>query len=454
LEGKCWRPISVHRVQDFYGAPFPNNPRIYQGFTMINNKLIRILGPGLIFAAISVGVSHLIQSTRAGAMYGLAMLVFIIFAYAAKYPAFRFGQQYTSVTGNSLVEGFRRQGNWALYLFAIIIFVSMFTGLAAVTLVTAGLAKICFGLGMNLLTTSVGLMFICTLLLFIGNYQWLEIAIKILIALMAVSTLSATFISLPLIDWTVSGAMLPANFDMPTILFIVTLIGWMPAPIDVAIMQSLWTKEKIRSFDKNMSWSISRIDFHIGYITSGLMAVCFLLLGTAVMHGSKLEFENDTTGFATQLINLYTQALGGWSRPFIAVSAFAVMFSTMVSIIDVYPRVIANLTIWLQHPDMPEQQYNEKTIKFIYRCSMIILVLGALAILSFFTGSFTALVGLATTFAFLSAPVLAWLVHRSMLSSCVSVVDRPGNGLQIYSLCSIGLLGLFALYYIYLLLIT
>ena len=31
------------------------------------------LGPGLLFAAVSVGLSHLVQSTRAGAMYGLAL---------------------------------------------------------------------------------------------------------------------------------------------------------------------------------------------------------------------------------------------------------------------------------------------------------------------------------------------------------------------------------------------
>ncbi len=38
------------------------------------NKL-SLLGPGLLFAATSVETSHLVQSTRAGALYGLALLL-------------------------------------------------------------------------------------------------------------------------------------------------------------------------------------------------------------------------------------------------------------------------------------------------------------------------------------------------------------------------------------------
>ena len=32
-------------------------------------KFLRILGPGLLYAGAAIGVSHLVQSTRAGAMF-------------------------------------------------------------------------------------------------------------------------------------------------------------------------------------------------------------------------------------------------------------------------------------------------------------------------------------------------------------------------------------------------
>ena len=35
------------------------------------------LGPGILYAAAAIGVSHVVQSTRAGAIYGLAMIALI-----------------------------------------------------------------------------------------------------------------------------------------------------------------------------------------------------------------------------------------------------------------------------------------------------------------------------------------------------------------------------------------
>ena len=37
-------------------------------------------GPGILFASTAIGVSHLVQSTRAGANYGFGLLIFIIIA--------------------------------------------------------------------------------------------------------------------------------------------------------------------------------------------------------------------------------------------------------------------------------------------------------------------------------------------------------------------------------------
>jgi len=38
---------------------------------MDTRKLLSILGPGLLYAGAAIGVSHLVQSTRAGAGFGL-----------------------------------------------------------------------------------------------------------------------------------------------------------------------------------------------------------------------------------------------------------------------------------------------------------------------------------------------------------------------------------------------
>ena len=98
--------------------------------------IIQALGPGFLFAAVSVGVSHVVQSTRAGAGFGFSLIGVIILALLLKYPLFQFGQRYAIATGNSLLEGYRRQGRWSLILYLILTVGTMCTVLAAVTAVT------------------------------------------------------------------------------------------------------------------------------------------------------------------------------------------------------------------------------------------------------------------------------------------------------------------------------
>ena len=80
----------------------------------------RALGPGLLMAGAAIGVSHQVQSTRAGAVYGFGFLALIVAANVFKYPAFRFGPEHAAATGTSLLEGYRRQGTWALALYGLL----------------------------------------------------------------------------------------------------------------------------------------------------------------------------------------------------------------------------------------------------------------------------------------------------------------------------------------------
>lgn len=77
------------------------------------------------------------QSTRAGAEYGFALIGLVIVANIVKYPAFSFGPRYAASTGTSLLEGYRCRGRWALCLYAVLTVGTMFTIQAVVTLVTA-----------------------------------------------------------------------------------------------------------------------------------------------------------------------------------------------------------------------------------------------------------------------------------------------------------------------------
>ncbi|NKB36925.1 MAG: divalent metal cation transporter [Gammaproteobacteria bacterium] len=421
---------------------------------MINRRLIQALGPGLMFAAISVGVSHLVQSTRAGALYGLAMLVFIFFGLLSKYPASRFGQQYAVITGTTLLEGFRKQGKWSLVLVALITSSAMFTGVAAVTLVTAGIAKVAFGLQANPVFISACILTCTMLVLLIGKFHWLDISIKILVIIMACSTLLATFFALPSIDWSVSGSLTPERFDLLTIMFIVGLVGWMPVPLDTVILQSIWTVAKARESKTEIDWKTANIDFHIGYFGTAFLAVCFLLLGTALIHGTEIELQKSAAGFAAQLIGLYQQALGDWTKPIIAMASLAVMMSTVLTLVDGYPRSVAILILRFRGAENPAIQEDEKNMQTVYLSAMLVLITGAICIQMFFISSFTALIGFATAISFITAPIVAFLIHKAITDPEIPLAKQPGHGLRIYSLICILILAVFALCYIYLLLTT
>ena len=54
----------------------------------MKKNIFKSLGPGLLFAGAAVGVSHLVQSTRAGADFGFGLLWVLLLATVFKYPFF------------------------------------------------------------------------------------------------------------------------------------------------------------------------------------------------------------------------------------------------------------------------------------------------------------------------------------------------------------------------------
>ncbi len=411
----------------------------------------RVLGPGLLFAAVAIGVSHLIQATRAGAFYGMSMLSLIVIAHAAKYPAFRFGAHYAAATGFSLLEGFRRQGRWALTLFGAVSVFTMFTAMAAVSLVTAGLAIATLGVTMSATSLAVWILVGCGALLVVGRYHWLDAIAKILMVVLTVSTVIATAMVVPHLDWNAASVLPPRRWDIPTIVFVAALVGWMPAPIDTAVWQSLWTVAKSRDTRYRPSVNQSVLDFNIGYVATMVLALCFMLLGAGVMYGTGVEPEVSAAKFAAQIVALYETTLGGWSGSLISVAALVTMLSTVLVALDGFPRATSVLLLRFLRPEAPGQDDQAQWGYRLYVGSLSLVTAGAIVVLHVFLGSFKLLIDVATTTSFLTAPFLAFLIHRAVLSESVSASARPSAILRTWSRLGIAFLTLFAGVYVYLL---
>ncbi len=420
--------------------------RGYHALMKWKYRLFTVLGPGLLMAAAAIGVSHLVQATRAGALYGMDLLLFILLAFAMKYPIFRFGHEYAYATGQHLLTGFRRQGSWAVWLCALVIFCVMFTGFAAVVLVTSGLAVISFNLNLPIAVVAACICAFSGICLIAGQYHWLDSITKILLLILFVSTLAATSLSMPLIDWGQADILTPDVFNRSSILFLAALIGFMPAPFETCIWQSLWVLEKNKQ--NKLSAAEVKLDYHVGYCSTIVTALCFLMLGAAVMHGSDLQFSSSPAEFSAQLVNIYSSLLGQWTRPIIAIAAFAVMLSTVLVIHDGYPRTVCALVNCFRNEALPEK------LRFrIYLATILGMILISLSIIMFFLQSFKTLIDIATTLAFLTAPALAWLIHRAMHSEDVPAKMQPAPGLTRYSVVCVWALTLFAAFYLILVII-
>ena len=192
-----------------------------------------------------MGVSHLVQSTRAGAMFNFDLIWILILANILKYPFFEYGTRYAVATGSNLVDGYHKVGKWAVSLFAVVTVGTMFIIQAAVTVVTVGLIAYVFNITISITLISALVLVISVLILVIGKYSLLDKIIKFIIVLLAVSTIVAVFAALGINKEVTPDAIKHFSWTKGAdIFFLIAFVGWMPAPIDISVWSSVWNIAK------------------------------------------------------------------------------------------------------------------------------------------------------------------------------------------------------------------
>jgi len=408
------------------------------------------LGPGILFAATSVGVSHLVQSTRAGAAFGLGMLLIIVAAHVFKYSTFRSGSLYARISGKSLLHAYRQQGRGPLMLLGLVIMGTMSITLAGVTIVAAGLAQAVITEALSLPLTSLLVMLLAVAIVWKGNYRYLENTAKYMVVFLSLVTVLTTVLVLPNIEFSNARSWVLESWDLKTILFAVALAGWMPTSLDMSIVQSLWTVEKEKlSPSKGNSAREGSLDFQIGYWGTALLAVCFCLIGAGVMHNSGVSFSNNAANFSSQIIAMYASTLGDWSAPLIASAALAVMFSTVLTVVDAYPRVVNALIATFKQNSEEALALTPEGSRRFYLGTVFLHVMLAYCLIAYWADSFKGLIDMAATLAFVSAPFIAFCNHRAMCSKEIPNQQRlQGNqyGLSILSIVVLLLFSISCLY--------
>ncbi len=400
------------------------------------------LGPGLMWAGAAIGVSHLIQSTRAGAEYGFALLGVLIFSNVIKYPFFEFAPRYTAATGRNLIDGYNRIGRWAVALFFVFTLLTMFVILAAVTIVTSGLIAYVFNLSMPLPYLSLLILVALNVPVLFGKYKSIDSLMKWIILLLSVSTFVAVYFGLKQFSFETYQAISFEELTSPlSIVFLIAFVGWMPAPIDISVWHSFWAEAKSKESETPINFKSALFDFKVGYFGTAILAICFFTLGATLMYHTGGHFSGKGTVFSKQLITLYTQSIGQWSFYLIAIAAILTMVSTTLTSLDAYNRILRSSVSYLSKKNTHSLKY---TIVF-----SVLLVSGTFFIINSLAKNMTFMVDFATTLSFVLAPIMAFLNYKIVNSQEVPQQYQPSVWLNVYAKIGLLFLTLFSFVFIY-----
>ena len=360
------------------------------------------LGPGIVMASAAVGGSHIIASTQAGAIYGWELVSIVILANLFKYPFFRFGVQYTLDTGNTLLEGYRQKGQFYLWLFLALNIFATVINTAAVGLLTAAILTFIIPIPLPMPVLSSLVIVVITGILLLGKYRLLDSLSKIIMIALTVTTVSAVVIAFMrngMQGVAPADFVAPSPWELSKLAFLVALMGWMPAPIEISAINSMWVVAKRRL--TKVSYQDGLFDFNVGYIGTAILAVVFLALGALVQFGSPETVEMVGGKYIAQLINMYASTIGEWARLLIAVIAFMCMFGTTITVIDGYSRTnVESLRLLLGKHESSVRTLN---------IAMVLAAASGLAIIFYFNNAVGPMLKFAMIASFVSAPIFAWL---------------------------------------------
>ncbi len=414
-----------------------NEPSTKKSLKLIS--FLKTIGPGFLLAGAAIGVSHIIQSTRAGADYGFSLIWVLILGCVSKYPFMEFAPRYLASTGNDMITGYKKHGKFAYWTYFVVTIGTMFAVQAAITIVTAGVAEQMFQLGWSPFTWSIVVLSAVILLLLIGKYSALDKTMKIIIVTLTLATLITVGLAFSGSNFNrVMETPTPSYWNIPGFLFLIAFMGWMPIPIDAAAWHTLWIKENARINKTKLTLKSTASDFNLGYLSASFLALFFLLMGALMLFGTGETFSTDSVKFSGQLVDLYERALGSWSGVVMAIAVLITLLSTLITVTDAYPRVIARYVAESDKPVMKKAAPNA------YNILIVLIPIVSLLILSNFKQGFTVLVDFAAGLSFVSTAVLAFFNYQMVTSKDFPEEAKPSRTYRIFSICCLIVLSLMA----------
>ena len=340
--------------------------------------LMSHFGPGVILMMTGIGTSHLVTAPTAGGRYAYALLWCIPVAYVFKYYGFEMAFRFTNATGKSMIEAYSTAWKkWPLWYVLVTTLIQCALGQAGRLIAAAAVlyyvGSEVMGLPISLTMYGLILAVVSVTIILRGRYKAVELAAKILAAILVFSTLAVFFAApAPLSEM---GHFFMVEIPDGSWLIIAAFLGLLPTGMDVSLQASEWGKAKKKGMSKirdrmedmglanrfdpfapnrdDLAVDTSKLpanaheycrkwfkigiwDFRAGHVVSFILACIFLLLSAVWLYPNPVEGR----AVMGEIAGIFTLSLGpGWMAVFM-LGAFAATFSTAFNYFDGWPRIV------------------------------------------------------------------------------------------------------------------
>lgn len=293
-------------------------------------KWFQNIGPGTLVAAAFIGPGTVTLCTLAGVNFGMnllwAMLLSIIATIVLQEMAARLGivsqKGLSEVIREEIKQPFFRQFITILILSAIVIGNASYEagnisgGILGLETIFGRQDFYVLGFSINIFSFVIGL--IAFVLLYIGNYKFLEKALVTLVLLMSVSFLITAIVTKPNVLEILKGMFVP-NFPEESLWTIIGLIGTTVVPYNLFLHASL-VKEKWKTSN---DLSIAKKDTIISIVLGGLVSMAIIV--------SAASIQSTTISNASDLAKSLEPLYGSFAKYFLALGLFAAGITSAIT---------------------------------------------------------------------------------------------------------------------------
>lgn len=292
---------------------------------MLKN-IFKNIGPGTLVAAAFIGPGTVTLCTIAGVKFGMNLLWAMVLSIIATIVLQEMAARLGIVTQKGLSEVVRKEipnkNVRAFITFLILGAIVIGNASYEAGNISGGILGLetIFGKqmigGISLFPILIGI--IAFVLLYIGNYKFLERVLVALVLVMSISFVITAIITKPNITSIFKGALIP-SFPNGSLLTIIGLIGTTVVPYNLFLHASL-VKERWKSVD---DLPLARKDTKVSIILGGLVSMAIIISASAI---ASTDINN-----ASDLAKGLEPLFGSFAKYFLAIGLFAAGITSAIT---------------------------------------------------------------------------------------------------------------------------